>query len=147
MGSRRAHWCPPVSSEQEQEATVHRRTTTQDWKNISCSDESQRSDGQSRIWCKQHGGMDPPQLVSVLQAAADGVMGGHILGLLVPIEDHLNVAAYLSLIADLTATSGFFQQDNGPCHKAQITSTAFWNMTMSSLCEMKRVVLSPGTER
>lgn len=71
---------------------------------MSWSDESQRSDGQSRIWCKQHGGMDPSYLVSMLQAAADGVMGGRLLALLVPIEDHLNAVAYLSLIADHTVT-------------------------------------------
>lgn len=51
--------------------------------------------------------MDASYLVSVLQAAADGVMGAHfwpILALLVPIEDHLNVAACLGLTADLTVT-------------------------------------------
>lgn len=32
---------------------------------------------------------------------------------------------------------------NALCPKAQITSTAVWNRTMSSLCEMERVVLSP----
>lgn len=54
---------------------THHNQTTEEWKIMSWSDEAQRSDGQSRIWCKQHGGMDPAHLLSMLQAAADGVMG------------------------------------------------------------------------
>jgi len=55
----------------------------------------------------------------------------HTLGPLVPIGQSLNATAYLSIVSDhvhpFMATmcpfsDGYFQQDNAPCHKAQIIS-------------------------
>ncbi len=55
-------------------------------------------------------------------------------GPLVPIEHHLNTTAYLSIVADHVhpfittvnlSSGGYFQQDNAPCHKAQIISDWF----------------------
>ncbi len=80
-------------------------------------------------------------LVSTVQAAAGGVMvwgifSWHTLGPLVPIEHRLklNTTAYLSIVADhvhpfmttvYPSSDGYFQQDNAPCHKAQIISDWF----------------------
>ncbi len=83
--------------------------------------------------------MDPSCLVSMVQAVGGGVMvwgifSWHTLGPLVPIERHLNAAAYLSIVADYVhpfmttvypSSDGYFQQDNAPCHKAQIISDWF----------------------
>jgi len=65
------------------------------------------------------------------QAGGGGVMGSgmfswHTLGPLVPIRHHLNATAYLSFVSDhvhpfmatMSSSSGYFQQDNAPCHKA-----------------------------
>ncbi len=55
-------------------------------------------------------------------------------GPLVPIEHCLNTTAYLSIVADnvhpfmttgYPSSDGDFQQDNAPCHKAQIISDWF----------------------
>ncbi len=62
-----------------------------------------------------------------------GIFSWHTLGLLVPIEHRLNSAAYLSIVADhvhpfMTTVYHllmYFQQDNAPCHKAQIISDWF----------------------
>ncbi len=52
----------------------------------------------------------------------------------VPIEHRLNATAYLSIVADhvhpfmttvYPSSDGYFQQDNAPCHKAQIISDWF----------------------
>jgi len=55
------------------------------------------------------------------------------LGPLVPIEHLLNTTAYLRIVADhvhnfmttVYPSYGYFQQDNAPCHKAQIISDWF----------------------
>ncbi len=61
-------------------------------------------------------------------------MGDILLGSLVPIEHYLNATAYLSIVADhvqpfmttvYPSSDGYFQQDNAPCHKAQIISDLF----------------------
>ncbi len=58
----------------------------------------------------------------------------HTLGPLIPIEHRLHATAYLSIIADhvhpfmttvYPSSDGYFQQDNAPCHKAQIISDWF----------------------
>ncbi len=78
--------------------------------------------------------MDPSCLVPTVQAAGGGVtvwgiFSWHTLGPLVPIEHRLKATAFLSIVADhvhpfLTtvhpSSDGYFQQDNAPCHKAQI---------------------------
>ncbi len=80
--------------------------------------------------------MDPSCLVSMVQAGGGGVMvwgifSWHTLGLLVPIERRLNATACLSIVADhvypfmttvYPSSDEYFQQDNAPCHKAQIIS-------------------------
>ncbi len=82
-----------------------------------------------------------------IQAGGGGVMvwgifSWHTLGPLVPIEHRLNATDYPSIVADhvhpfmttvYPSSDGYFQQDNAPCHKAQIISDCFLNMTMSSL--------------
>jgi len=63
-----------------------------------------------------------------------GMFSWHNLDPLVPIGHRLNATAYLSIVSDhvhpLMATmypssDGYFQQDNAPCHKAQIISNWF----------------------
>ncbi len=97
------------------------------------------SDGRVRIWHKEHERMDPSCLVSTVQAAGGGEMvwgifSWHTLGPLVPIEHRLNATVYLSIVADhvypfmttvFPSSDGYFQQDNAPCHKAQIFSDWF----------------------
>ncbi len=115
--------------------------TIEDWKNVAWSDESRfllrHSDGRVRIWCKKHECIDPSCLVSMVQAAGGGgggvivwgIFSWHTLGPLVPIEHRLNATAYLSIVVDhvhpfmttvYPSSDDYFQQDNAPCHKAQI---------------------------
>jgi len=61
-----------------------------------------------------------------------GIFSWHTLGPLVPIEHRLNATVYLSIVADhhpfMTTVYHllmYFQQDNAPCHKAQIISDWF----------------------
>ncbi len=63
-----------------------------------------------------------------------GIIYWHTLGPLEPIEYHLNVTAYLSIVADhvhpfmitvYPSSDRYFQQDNAPCYKAQIISDWF----------------------
>ncbi len=75
----------------------------------------------------------------MVQAVGGGVMvwgifSWHTLGPLVPIEHRLNATADLSIGADhvhpfmttvCPSSDGYFQQDNAPCHKAQIISDWF----------------------
>ncbi len=96
-------------------------------------------DGRVRILRKEHENMDPSCLVSTVQAGGGGIMvwgifSWHTLGPLVPIEHRLNATAYLSIVADhvhpfmttvYPSSDGYFQQDNAPCHKAQIISDWF----------------------
>ncbi len=67
------------------------------------------------------------------------IFSWHTLGPLVPIEHRLNATAYLSIDAVYRpsfivhhfmttvypSSDGYFQQDNAPCHKAQIISDWF----------------------
>ncbi len=83
--------------------------------------------------------MDPSCPVSTVQAGGGGVMvwgifSWHTLGTLVPIKHCLNATAYLSIVADhvhpfmttvYPSSDGYFQQDNAPCHIAQIISDWF----------------------
>ncbi len=129
-------------------AHAHQNWTIEDWKNVAWSDESrfllQHPDGRVRIWSKEHESMNQSCLVSMVQAGDSGVMvwdiflahfgplwafGPH----LVPIEHCLNATAYLSIVAVVhpfkttvyPSSDGYFQQDNAPCHKAQIISDWF----------------------
>ncbi len=146
--SRRLHRVPLLSAKNRKRrlkfAQAHQNWTKEDWKNFAWSDESRfllrHSDGRVRIWCKEHESMDPSCFVSTVQAGGGGVMlwgifVWHTLGPLVPIEHRLNTTtAYLSIVADhvhpfmttvYPSSDGYFQQDNAPCHKAQIISDWF----------------------
>ncbi len=127
----------------QQFAQVHQNWTIEDWKNVAWSDESrfllQHSDGRVRTWHKEHESTDPSCLVSTVQGPGGGVMvwgifSWHTLYQLVPIEPCLNATVYLSIFADhvhpfmttvYPSSDGYFQQDNAPCHKAQIISDWF----------------------
>ncbi len=63
-----------------------------------------------------------------------GIFSWNTLRPLVPTEHCLNSKAYLSIVADhvhpfmttvYTSSDEYFQQDNAPCHKAQIISDWF----------------------
>ncbi len=63
-----------------------------------------------------------------------GIFSWHTLGPLLRIEHCLITTAYRSIVADhvhpfmttvYTSSDGYFQQDNAPCHKAQIISDWF----------------------
>ncbi len=145
--SSRPHRVPLLSAKNRKQrlqfTQANQNWTIEDWKNVAWSDESRfllrHSDGRVRIWRKEHESMDPSCLVSKVQAAAGGVMVWGIfswqtLGPLVPIEHRLNATAYLSIVADhlhhfmitvYPSSDGYFQQDNAPCHKAQIISDWF----------------------
>ncbi len=83
--------------------------------------------------------MDPSCLVSTVQAAGGGgvmvwgIFSWHTFGPLVPIEHRLNATAYLSIVDHVhpfmitvnPSSDDYFQQDNAPCHKAQIISDWF----------------------
>ncbi len=148
FSSRRPQQVPLLSAKNRkrrlQFAQAHQNWTTEDWKNVVWSDESRfllrHSDGRVRIWRREHESMDPSCLVSTVQAGyGGGVMVWGIfswltLGRLVPIEHRLNATAYLSIVADhvhpfmttvYPSSDGYFQQDNAPCHKAQIISDWF----------------------
>ncbi len=144
---RRPHRVPLLSAKNRkrriQFTQTHQNWTIEDWKNVAWSDKSRfllrHSDDMARIWCKEHESIYPSCLVSTVQAGGGGVMvwgifSWHTLGLLVPIEHHLNATAYLSIVADrvhpfmttvFPSSDCYFQQDNAPCHKAQIISDWF----------------------
>uniref|UniRef100_A0A9J8B744 Transposable element Tc1 transposase n=1 Tax=Cyprinus carpio carpio TaxID=630221 RepID=A0A9J8B744_CYPCA len=146
-GSRRPHRVLLLSAKNRkrrlQFTQVQQNWTIEDWKKVAWSDESRfllrHSDGRVRIWRKEHESMDPSCLVSMVQAGAGGVMvwgmfSWHTLGPLVPIEHRLNATVYLSIVSDhvhpimttvYPSSDGYFQQDNAPCHKAQIISDWF----------------------
>ncbi len=130
--SRRPHRVPLLSAKNRKQrlqfAQAHQNWTIEDWKKIAWSDESrfllQPSDGRVRIWHKAHESMNPSCLVSTVQAAGGVMVSWHTLG-------HF---AYLSIVADHVhpfmatvhpSSDGYFQQDNAPCHKAQIISHWF----------------------
>ncbi len=145
--SRTPHRVPLLSAKNRKQrlqfAQAHQNWTIEDWKNVAWSDESRfllrHSDCRVRIWREEHESMDPSSIVSTVQAGGGGIMvwgifSWHTLGLLVPIEHRLNATAYLSIVADYVhpfmttvylSSDGYFQQDNAPCHKAQIISDWF----------------------
>ncbi len=130
--SRRPHRVLLLSAKNRKQrlrfAQAHQNWTIEDWKNIAWSDESrfllQPSDGRFRIWHKAHESMNPSCLVSTVQAGGGVMVSWHTLG----------PFAYLSIVADhvhpfmttvYPSSGGYFQQDNAPCHKAQIISHWF----------------------
>ncbi len=153
--SRRPHRVPLLSAKNRKQrlqfAKAHQNWTNEDWKNVAWSDESRyrlrRSDGRGRIWCKEHESMDPPCLVSTVQAGSGcvmvwGIFSWHTLGPLVPIEHCLNATAYLSIVADHVhpfMTTVYPSSDDYSSRimhhvtKLKSSQTGFLNMTMSSL--------------
>ncbi len=146
--SSRPHRVPLLSAKNRKRrlkfTQAHQNWTIEDCKNVAWSDESQfllrNSDGRVRIWRTEHESMDPSCLVSTVQAGGGGgvmvweISSWHTLGPLVPIEHRLNATAYLSNVADhvhpfmttvYPSSDGYFQQENAPCHKAQIISDWF----------------------
>ncbi len=140
--SRRPHRVPLLSAKNRkrrpQFTQAHQNWTIEDWKNVAWFDESRfllrHSDGRVRICRKEHESMAPSFPVSTVQAGGGGVMvwgifSWHTFGPLVPIEHSLNATAYRSTVADhvhlfmttvYPSSNDYFQQDNAPCHKAQI---------------------------
>ncbi len=122
---------------------VHQNWTIEDWKTVAWSDESrfllQHSDVGSEFGIKNMKAWIHPALSQRFRMDGNGVMmwgifSWHTFSPLVPIEHRLNVTAYLSIVADhvhpfmttvYTSSDGYFQQDNAPCHKAQIISDWF----------------------
>ncbi len=145
--NRKTHRAPLLSAKNRKQrlqfTQAHQHWRIEDWENDPWSDESQfllqHSDGRVRIWRKEHESMDPSCLVSTVQVGGGGIMvwgifSWHTLGPLVPIEHRLNATAYLSIVADhvhpfkttvYPSSDCYFQQDNAPCHKAQIISNWF----------------------
>ncbi len=141
--SRRPHRVPLLSAKNRKQrlqfTQAHQNWTIEHWKTFAWSDEPQfllrHSDDRVRIWHKEHESMDPSCLVSMVQAGGGvmvwGIFSWHALGPLVPIEHRLLTTADLSIVADhvhpfmttvYPSSDGYFQQDNAPCHKAQIIS-------------------------
>ncbi len=144
--SRRPHRVPLLSVKNRkrriQFAPAHQNWTIEDWKNVAWSDESQfllrHSDGRVRIWRKEHESMDPSCLVSMVLAGGGGVMvwgifSWHTLGPLstnwasfkrhrLPEYCCWHVHPFMTTVYHLLM---YFQQDNAPCHKAQIISDWF----------------------
>ncbi len=143
--SKRVHWVLLLSAKNMkrrlQFAQSHQNWTMEDWKNVAWPDESRfllrYSDGRVRIWRKEHESMDPSCLVSTVQGGGVmvwGIFSWHTLGPSVLIEHCLNATAYLSIVADhvhpfmttvYPSSDRYFQQDNVPCHKAQVISDWF----------------------
>ncbi len=143
--SRGPHQVPLLSARNRkrrlQFAQAHQSCTIEDWKTLPGLARFllQHSGGRVRIWRKEHESMDPSCLVSTGQVGGGcvmlwGIFSWHTLGPLVPIEHCLNATAYLSIVTDhihpfmttaYPSSDGYFQQDNAPCHKAQIISDRF----------------------
>ncbi len=114
--------------------------TIEDCKNVAWSDESwfllQHSDVGSEFGVKN---MKAWIILPCLNGSGWWWCNGvgdifwHTLGPLVPIKHRLNATVYLSIVADhvhpfMTTVYHllmYFQQDNAPCHKAQIISDWF----------------------
>ncbi len=140
--SRRPHRVPLLSAKNRKRRLHRTGSSIEDWEDVAWSDESlfllRHSDGRVRICRKEHENMDPSCLVSTVQAAGVvmvwGIFFGGTLGPLVPIEHRLNAKTSLSIVSDhvhpfrttvYPSSDGYFQQDNAPCHKAQIISDWF----------------------
>ncbi len=145
--SRRPHRVPLLSAKNRklrlQFTQAHQTWTIEDWKNVAWSDESWflllHSDGRVRIWRKEHESMDPSCLVSTVQAGGGGVMVWEIFSSahFGPLSTNWALFKRHSLpeycywpcpsLYDYSVPSsdGYFQQDNAPCHKAQIISDWF----------------------
>ncbi len=143
--SRRPHRVPLLSDKNStrriQFTQTQQNWTIEDWKNVAWSDESwfllQHSDVGSESGVKN---MKAWIILPCLNGSGwcwwcndvGDIFLAHF-GHLVPIEHRLNATVYLSIVADhvhpfMTTVYHllmYFQQDNAPCHKAQIISDWF----------------------
>jgi len=153
--SRRPHRVPLISTTNRKKrlqfARAYQNWTVEDWKNVVWSDESRcllrHSDGRVKIWRKQNKNMDPSCLVTIVQAAAGGVMvwemfSWHTLGPLVPIGHRLNATAYLSIVSDhvhlfmatmYPSSDVYSSRIKHHVTKMESFQIGFLNMTISSL--------------
>uniref|UniRef100_A0A3Q2D6V6 Tc1-like transposase DDE domain-containing protein n=1 Tax=Cyprinodon variegatus TaxID=28743 RepID=A0A3Q2D6V6_CYPVA len=144
---RRPHRTPILSANNRrlrlQFAQAHRSWSVGEWKNVAWSSETrfqlQRSNGRVKIWHEQEESLDPSPLGTQAQPAAMGltvwgIFSWHKLGSLVSIDDSLNAADYLRLVADhvlpfmttvYPSADGCFQQGNAPFHKDEVVSSWF----------------------
>ncbi len=140
--SRRPHRVPLRSDKNStrriQFTQTHQNWTIEDWKNVAWSDESVflllHSDVGSEFGVKN---MKAWIILPCLNGSGwlwwcNG-LGDIFLAHLVPIEHRLNATVYLNIVADhvhpfmstVYHLLMYFQQDNAPCHKAQIISDWF----------------------
>ncbi len=138
--SRRPHRVPLLSAKNRkrrlQFTQAHQNWTIEDWKSVAWSDESQillqHSDVGSEFGIKNMNASILPCLNgSGWWWWCNGVED-ILLAHFGPLS--LNTTAYLSIVADhlypfittvYLSSDGYFQQDNVPCHKAQIISDWF----------------------
>ncbi len=148
--SRRPHRVPLLSAKNRKQRLqfkqVYQNWTIEDWKNVALSDESRlllrHSVGRVRIWRKEHESMNSSCLASTVQtggAMVLGIFSWHTLPPPPPPPLSTNWASFkrhsLPEYCCWTCPSlydysepifwCYFQQDNAPCHKAQIISDWF----------------------
>ncbi len=120
---------------------AHQNWKIEDWKNFACSDESRfllrHSDGRVRIWRKEHESMDPSCLNGSGWWRWCNDVGDIFLAHFGPLSTswasfkHHSLPEYCCWpCPSLYYYSEpifwcYFQQDNAPCHKAQIISDWF----------------------
>ncbi len=147
FSSRRPHRVPLLSAKNRKQslqfAQAQQNWTIEDWKNIALFDETwfllRHSDDRVRIWRKEHESMDPSCLVSTVQAGDGGVMvwgiiSWHTLGPLCTnwasfkpysLPEYCCWPCRPFITTVYPSSNDYFQQDNAPCHKAQIISDWF----------------------
>ncbi len=132
--SRRPHRVPLLTAKNRkrrlQSAQAHQNWTIEDWKNVAWSDESRfllrHSDGSVRIWRKEHESMDLTCLASTVQAGGGDIFLAHFGPLKRQSLPEYCCWPCPSLYDySIPSSDGYFQQDNAPCHKAQIISDWF----------------------
>lgn len=119
-------------------AREHRDWTMDEWKRVAWSDESRflihHVDGRVRVRRLPGEQLLPSCTAGHTQAGGGGIMlwgtfSWATLGPVVVVEQTMNAANYLNIIADqlhpymasvFPTGNGIFQQDNAPCHKARI---------------------------
>ncbi len=135
--SRRPHRVPLLSAKNRKQnlqfTQAHQNWTIEDWKNVAWSDESRFLLRHSEFLTMMHGSILPCLNVQAGGVMVWGIFSWNTLRPLGPIEHSLNATVYMSIVADhvhpfMTSVPIFwcyFQQDNAPCHKAQIISDWF----------------------
>ncbi len=144
--SRRPHRVPLLSAKirkQRLQCTQARQNwTIEDWKSVDRTDESRLNCCYIQMIGSEFGVKNMKAWIHpalsqrfrvVVVVMVWGIFYWHTLGPLV-IEHCVNTTAYLSIVADhvhpfmttvYPSSDDYFQQDNAPCHKAQIISDWF----------------------